>query len=172
MEHGAADERRLSVGRPGSLAAGPVGDGRAADSDRGDAWNDELHDVMRERAAIGGAHMAADRVLAQATYASGDLEAQRRRLLSVGERMTNAARRFWSTLTTRATCCSCSRSRSRTDRRWCACRPTARRAATRVTRRQFYELIQRENHEGFGAGNFKALFQSIEISQGERGNLY
>jgi len=34
----------------------------------------------------------------------------------------------------------------------------------------FYEVIQRENHEGFGAGNFKALFESIEIQQAERGN--
>lgn len=35
----------------------------------------------------------------------------------------------------------------------------------------FWEVIQRENHEGFGAGNFKALFQSIELAQKERGNL-
>eukprot|EP00127_Corallochytrium_limacisporum_P001456 Clim_evm9s57 gene=Clim_evmTU9s57 len=35
----------------------------------------------------------------------------------------------------------------------------------------FIEIIQRENHQGFGAGNFKALFQSIEKAQGERGNL-
>lgn len=26
----------------------------------------------------------------------------------------------------------------------------------------FYEIIQRRNHDGFGAGNFKALFVSIE----------
>ena len=26
----------------------------------------------------------------------------------------------------------------------------------------FFEIIQRHNHEGFGAGNFKALFESIE----------
>lgn len=25
----------------------------------------------------------------------------------------------------------------------------------------FYEIIQRRNHEGFGAGNFKSLFVSI-----------
>ena len=35
----------------------------------------------------------------------------------------------------------------------------------------FYEVIQRENHEGFGAGNFKALFESIEREQADRGNL-
>ncbi len=35
----------------------------------------------------------------------------------------------------------------------------------------FYEVIQRENHEGFGAGNFKALFESIEREQEARGNL-
>jgi 4-hydroxyphenylpyruvate dioxygenase len=35
----------------------------------------------------------------------------------------------------------------------------------------FIEIIQRRNHQGFGAGNFKALFESIEIDQGRRGNL-
>lgn len=35
----------------------------------------------------------------------------------------------------------------------------------------FYEIIQRHNHQGFGAGNFKALFESIERDQGDRGNL-
>lgn len=35
----------------------------------------------------------------------------------------------------------------------------------------FYEIIQRRNHQGFGAGNFKSLFESIEIAQAERGNL-
>jgi len=35
----------------------------------------------------------------------------------------------------------------------------------------FIEIIQRCNHQGFGAGNFKALFQSIEIDQAQRGNL-
>ena len=35
----------------------------------------------------------------------------------------------------------------------------------------FYEVIQRHNHDGFGAGNFKALFTSIEKAQAERGNL-
>merc|ERR1711981_276708 len=29
----------------------------------------------------------------------------------------------------------------------------------------FIELIQRNGHQGFGAGNFKALFESIEIKQ-------
>jgi 4-hydroxyphenylpyruvate dioxygenase len=35
----------------------------------------------------------------------------------------------------------------------------------------FFEFIQRRNHEGFGAGNFKALFESIERDQELRGNL-
>ena len=35
----------------------------------------------------------------------------------------------------------------------------------------FYEIIQRNNHTGFGAGNFKALFEAIERDQAERGNL-
>lgn len=35
----------------------------------------------------------------------------------------------------------------------------------------FLEVIQRENHQGFGAGNFKALFTAIEIDQDKRGNL-
>jgi len=35
----------------------------------------------------------------------------------------------------------------------------------------FYEVIQRNNHQGFGAGNFKALFKAIEDAQKERGNL-
>uniref|UniRef100_A0AC35UCG8 4-hydroxyphenylpyruvate dioxygenase n=1 Tax=Rhabditophanes sp. KR3021 TaxID=114890 RepID=A0AC35UCG8_9BILA len=36
----------------------------------------------------------------------------------------------------------------------------------------FLEIIQRRNHQGFGAGNFKALFESIELEQNERGNLF
>jgi len=35
----------------------------------------------------------------------------------------------------------------------------------------FYEVIQRRNHQGFGAGNFKSLFEAIERDQAERGNL-
>jgi 4-hydroxyphenylpyruvate dioxygenase len=35
----------------------------------------------------------------------------------------------------------------------------------------FIELIQRCNHQGFGAGNFKALFTAIEQDQAARGNL-
>jgi 4-hydroxyphenylpyruvate dioxygenase len=35
----------------------------------------------------------------------------------------------------------------------------------------FIEVIQRRNHSGFGAGNFKALFESIELDQAQRGNL-
>lgn len=35
----------------------------------------------------------------------------------------------------------------------------------------FYEIIYRNNHDGFGAGNFKSLFEAIELEQGNRGNL-
>ena len=35
----------------------------------------------------------------------------------------------------------------------------------------FFELIQREGNEGFGEGNFKALFESIEADQVRRGVL-
>ncbi|CAJ1068002.1 -hydroxyphenylpyruvate dioxygenase [Xyrichtys novacula] len=35
----------------------------------------------------------------------------------------------------------------------------------------FLEVIQRHNHQGFGAGNFKSLFQAIEADQQARGNL-
>ena len=35
----------------------------------------------------------------------------------------------------------------------------------------FFEIIQRNNHEGFGAGNFKSLFEALESEQGKRGNL-
>lgn len=35
----------------------------------------------------------------------------------------------------------------------------------------FFELIQRKGDEGFGEGNFKALFESIEQDQVKRGVL-
>jgi len=35
----------------------------------------------------------------------------------------------------------------------------------------FFEFIQRNNHNGFGAGNFKSLFEAIEREQEKRGNL-
>jgi 4-hydroxyphenylpyruvate dioxygenase len=35
----------------------------------------------------------------------------------------------------------------------------------------FFEIIQREGSNGFGKGNFKALFEAIEREQAERGNL-
>jgi 4-hydroxyphenylpyruvate dioxygenase len=35
----------------------------------------------------------------------------------------------------------------------------------------FYEIIQRKGAKSFGAGNFKALFESIEREQAKRGNL-
>ena len=35
----------------------------------------------------------------------------------------------------------------------------------------FYEIIQREGAQGFGLGNFRALFEAIERAQDRRGNL-
>ena len=35
----------------------------------------------------------------------------------------------------------------------------------------FLEVIQRNNFDGFGAGNFKALFEAVEREQAARGNL-
>ncbi len=35
----------------------------------------------------------------------------------------------------------------------------------------FYEVIQRRGSQGFGAGNFRALFEAIERAQARRGNL-
>ena len=34
-----------------------------------------------------------------------------------------------------------------------------------------FEVIQRKGSRGFGKGNFKALFESIEMEQARRGNL-
>ena len=33
----------------------------------------------------------------------------------------------------------------------------------------FFEIIQRKGNDGFGEGNFKALFESIELDQINRG---
>jgi 4-hydroxyphenylpyruvate dioxygenase len=35
----------------------------------------------------------------------------------------------------------------------------------------FFEIIQRKGNEGFGEGNFKALFEAIERDQEKRGVL-
>jgi 4-hydroxyphenylpyruvate dioxygenase len=35
----------------------------------------------------------------------------------------------------------------------------------------FYELIERHGSQGFGKGNFKALFEAVEHDQERRGNL-
>jgi 4-hydroxyphenylpyruvate dioxygenase len=35
----------------------------------------------------------------------------------------------------------------------------------------FFEIIQRKGAKSFGKGNFKALFEAIELEQGKRGNL-
>ena len=33
----------------------------------------------------------------------------------------------------------------------------------------FFEIIQRKGNQGFGEGNFQALFESIELDQRRRG---
>ena len=35
----------------------------------------------------------------------------------------------------------------------------------------FFEIIQRKGDQGFGEGNFRALFESIELDQVRRGVL-
>jgi len=35
----------------------------------------------------------------------------------------------------------------------------------------FFEIIQRKGDDGFGEGNFRALFESIELDQIQRGVL-
>jgi 4-hydroxyphenylpyruvate dioxygenase len=35
----------------------------------------------------------------------------------------------------------------------------------------FFEMIERHGSQGFGKGNFKALFEAIEREQSRRGNL-
>jgi 4-hydroxyphenylpyruvate dioxygenase len=35
----------------------------------------------------------------------------------------------------------------------------------------FFEIIQRKGAQSFGKGNFKALFEAIELEQANRGNL-
>jgi 4-hydroxyphenylpyruvate dioxygenase len=53
---------------------------------------------------------------------------------------------------------------------------TAGRAAAADLQREpagpiFFEFIQRKGNEGFGEGNFKALFESMELDQMRRGVL-
>jgi 4-hydroxyphenylpyruvate dioxygenase len=74
------------------------------------------------------------------------------------ERSTNPWKRssawaFWWTAMKKATCCKSSRSPVED-------RPTL-----------FFEIIQRKGSRGFGKGNFKALFEAIELEQERRGNL-
>ena len=54
-------------------------------------------------------------------------------------------------------------------RRATCCRSSPRPLTDRPT--VFFEIIQREGATGFGEGNFKALFESIEREQARRGNL-
>lgn len=51
-----------------------------------------MHELMSEHEAVGGAHSAADRVLAQASATHGDLEGQRHRLEGIGGRLQSLAR--------------------------------------------------------------------------------
>jgi 4-hydroxyphenylpyruvate dioxygenase len=59
------------------------------------------------------------------------------------------------------------------DRRRCRNRPA--QAAADLHRERigpiFFEIIQRKGNEGFGEGNFQALFESIERDQIRRGVL-
>ena len=49
--------------------------------------------------------------------------------------------------------------------------PTYRKTLLLHKNTLFYEIIQRMGARGFGAGNFKALFESIEREQELRGTL-
>ena len=51
--------------------------------------------------------------------------------------------------------------------RTCCCRSSP----TPVIGPIFFEIIQRKGNEGFGEGNFQALFESIELDQIRRGVL-
>jgi golgi SNAP receptor complex member 1 len=68
------------------------GSHRAPGGRANNAHSDELRALMDEQDAARGAHRAADRVLAQATAAHADLEAQNQRVSSLGSRLTNIAR--------------------------------------------------------------------------------
>ena len=50
-------------------------------------------------------------------------------------------------------------------------RDAAARTGDREAGPFFIEVIQRKGDRGFGAGNFKSLFISIEEEQANRGNL-
>ncbi len=45
------------------------------------------------------------------------------------------------------------------------------RASETVIGPIFFEIIERKGNEGFGEGNFRALFESIEADQIRRGVL-
>jgi 4-hydroxyphenylpyruvate dioxygenase len=47
--------------------------------------------------------------------------------------------------------------------------PVSRRTPTVSGALIFFEFIQRKGDDGFGEGNFKALFESIEEDQIQRG---
>ena len=59
--------------------------------------------------------------------------------------------------------------RRRADRGRAAC--CCRSSPQTVIGPIFFEIIQRKGNEGFGEGNFKALFESIERDQMRRGVL-
>ena len=62
---------------------------------------------------------------------------------------------------------SCSTAARRTAPGGCCCRSSREAVFGPV----FFEFIQRKGDEGFGEGNFKALFESLERDQIERGVL-
>ena len=56
---------------------------------------------------------------------------------------------------------------STASRASCCCRSSARTSSGPI----FFEFIQRKGNEGFGEGNFKALFETMELDQMRRGVL-
>ena len=59
----------------------------------------------------------------------------------------------------------CSTARPKMESSGCCCRFSRERVLGPV----FFEFIQRKGDEGFGEGNFKALFESLERDQLRRG---
>ena len=58
------------------------------------------------------------------------------------------------------------------DPRWCIWRRSCCQLVEEQQRqREIVQVIQRKGHDGFGNGNFQALFDAIEADQRERGYL-
>ena len=62
---------------------------------------------------------------------------------------------------------SCSTARPKAASRACCCRSSRETLLGPV----FFEFIQRKGDDGFGEGNFKALFETLERDQVRRGAL-